>query len=53
MNALVWLAIILALIWIFEGAAFLLVHVFNVLLLFVFAGIVRSHPDPACGRMEQ
>ena len=39
-RALVWLAIILAVIWIFEGAAFILVHVFNVLLLFIFAGIV-------------
>lgn len=53
MRALVWLAIILAVIWIFEGAAFILVHVFNVLLLFVFAGIVALILTPVVDRMER
>ncbi len=53
MRALVWLAIILALIWIFEGAAFILVHVFNVLLLFIFAGIVALILTPLVDRMER
>jgi predicted PurR-regulated permease PerM len=52
-RALVWLAIILALIWIFEGAAFILVHVFNVLLLFIFAGIVALILTPLVDRMER
>jgi predicted PurR-regulated permease PerM len=50
---LVWLAIILALIWIFEGAAFILVHIFNVLLLFVFAGIVALILTPLVDWMER
>ncbi len=48
-----WLAIILALIWIFEGAAFILVHIFNVLLLFVFAGIVALILTPLVDWMER
>jgi predicted PurR-regulated permease PerM len=52
-RALVWLAIILAVIWIFEGAAFILVHVFNVLLLFVFAGIVALILTPLVDRIER
>jgi predicted PurR-regulated permease PerM len=52
-RVLVWLAIILAVIWIFEGAAFILVHVFNVLLLFVFAGIVALILTPLVDRMER
>jgi predicted PurR-regulated permease PerM len=47
------LAIILAVIWIFEGAAFILVHIFNVLLLFVFAGIVALILTPLVDRMER
>ncbi|MFI5285332.1 MAG: AI-2E family transporter [Candidatus Dormibacteria bacterium] len=50
---MVWLAIILALIWIFEGAAFLLVHVFNVLLLFIFAGILALILTPLVDAMER
>ena len=53
MRALVWLAIILAVIWIFEGAAFILVHVFNVLLLFIFAGIIALILTPLVDRMER
>jgi hypothetical protein len=49
----VWLAIILAVIWIFEGAAFILVHVFNVLLLFIFAGIVALILTPLVDGMER
>ena len=52
-RALVWLAIILAVIWIFEGAAFILVHVFNVLLLFIFAGIVALILTPLVDAMER
>jgi len=52
-RALVWLAIVLAVIWIFEGAAFILVHVFNVLLLFVFAGIVALVLTPLVDTMER
>src|ERR1700726_3646275 len=52
-RALVWLAIILALIWIFEGAAFILVHVFNVLLLFIFAGIVALILTPVVDQIER
>lgn len=52
-RVLVWLAIVLALIWIFEGAAFILVHVFNVLLLFIFAGIVALILTPLVDRMER
>ncbi len=53
LKALVWLAIILALIWICEGAAFILVHVFNVLLLFIFAGIIALILTPLVDRMER
>ena len=53
LRALVWLAIILAVIWIFEGAAFILVHVFNVLLLFIFAGIVALILTPLVDGMER
>jgi predicted PurR-regulated permease PerM len=52
-RALIWLAIIVALIWIFEGAAFILVHVFNVLLLFIFAGIIALILTPLVDRMER
>lgn len=51
MRALVWLAIILAVIWICEGAAFILVHVFNVVLLFIFAGIIALILTPIVDRM--
>ncbi len=53
LKALIWLAIILALIWICEGAAFILVHVFNVVLLFVFAGIIALILTPVVDRMER
>ncbi|MFZ0128676.1 MAG: AI-2E family transporter [Candidatus Dormiibacterota bacterium] len=53
LKALVWLGIILALIWIFEGAAFILVHIFNVLLLFVFAGILALILTPLVDAMER
>ncbi len=53
MRALVWLAIVLAVIWIFEGAAFILVHVFNVLLLFIFAGIVALILTPVVETLER
>jgi predicted PurR-regulated permease PerM len=53
LRALVWLAIILVVIWIFEGAAFILVHVFNVLLLFIFAGIVALILTPPVDAMER
>lgn len=43
----------LAIIWIFEGAAFILVHVFNVLLLFIFAGIIALILTPVVDRMER
>ena len=52
-RALIWLAIIVALIWIFEGAAFILVHVFNVLLLFIFAGIIALILTPLVDAMER
>jgi predicted PurR-regulated permease PerM len=52
-KVLVWLAIILALIWIFEGASFILVHVFNVLLLFIFAGIIALILTPFVDWMER
>ncbi len=52
-KALVWLAIVLAIIWIFEGAAFILVHVFNVLLLFIFAGIIALILTPVVDTMER
>jgi len=52
-KTLVWLAIVLALIWIFEGAAFILVHIFNVLLLFIFAGIIALILTPVVDRMER
>lgn len=52
-KTLVWLAIILALIWIFEGAAFILVHIFNVLLLFVFGGIIALILTPVVDMMER
>ena len=52
-KALVWLAIILACIWIFEGAAFILVHVFNVLLLFIFAGIIALILSPVVDAMQR
>ena len=48
-----WLAIVLAVIWIFEGAAFILVHIFNVLLLFIFAGIIALILTPLVDRMER
>jgi predicted PurR-regulated permease PerM len=53
LRALIWLAIILALIWICEGSAFILVHVFNVLLLFIFAGIIALILTPLVDRMER
>jgi predicted PurR-regulated permease PerM len=53
LRALVWLAIVLALIWICEGAAFILVHVFNVLLPFIFAGIIALILTPVVDRMER
>jgi predicted PurR-regulated permease PerM len=52
-KALVWLAIILAVIWIFNGASFILIHVFNVLLLFIFAGIIALILTPLVDRMER
>ncbi len=48
-----WLAIILALIWICEGASFILEHVFNVLLLFIFAGIIALILTPLVDRLER
>lgn len=53
MRALVWLAIILALIWILQGAAFILLHVFNVLLLFIFAGIIALILTPSVDTVER
>jgi predicted PurR-regulated permease PerM len=53
LRALVWLAIILSLIWICAGASFILVHVFNVVLLFIFAGIIALILTPVVDRMER
>ncbi len=53
MTVLVWLAIVLALIWIFNGASFILVHVFNVLLLFIFAGIIALILTPVVDFMQR
>jgi predicted PurR-regulated permease PerM len=44
---------ILAVIWIFQGAAFIVVHLFNVLLLFIFAGIIALILTPLVDRIER
>ncbi len=52
-KTLVWLAIILALILIFDGASFILIHVFNVLLLFIFGGIIALILTPVVDALQR
>ncbi|MBJ7607882.1 MAG: AI-2E family transporter [Candidatus Dormibacteraeota bacterium] len=53
LEALVWLLIVLAVIGIYRGAEFLVVHIFNVLLLFIFAAVIALILTPLVDRIQK
>ena len=52
-RVLVWLLIALSVVNLYHGAEFLVVHVFSVLLLFIFAAVVALVLTPVVDRMQR
>jgi predicted PurR-regulated permease PerM len=52
-RVLVWLLIALSVVSLYHGAEFLVVHVFSVLLVFIFAAVVALVLTPVVDRMQR
>ncbi|HEY6471058.1 MAG TPA: AI-2E family transporter [Candidatus Dormibacteraeota bacterium] len=52
-KALIWLLIAVAVVVLFEDANYVFVHIFNVLLLFIFAAVIALILTPVVDRMQR
>jgi predicted PurR-regulated permease PerM len=52
-KVLIWLLIAVAVVVLFQEAAFVVTHVFNVLLLFIFAALIALLLTPVVDRMQR